>query len=213
MLDRPRITIFLSDLGIDLVGIADLTGKDTKPVETYGPWPRALVMGYVLSRAVLETVTDRPSLLYKHHYKTVNWLLDQAAERLAHDIEMSGHRSLAIPASQTVDRERRQGHLSHRYLGYLAGLGFRGRSGLLVNPKYGARVRYATILSDLPVDPDQPIDDTCGPCRRCVQVCPAGAISENGVDTDKCYRKLNEFAALPGIGQHICGVCVKACLR
>ncbi len=213
MLERLRIAEFLSDLGIELVGIADLTGKDTKPVETSDPWPRALVMGYVLSRAVVRTVTDRPSLLYKHHYKTVNWLLDQAAERFAHQLERSGYRSLAIPASQTVDRDRRHGHLSHRYLGYLAGLGFRGRSGLLVNPRYGARVRYATVLTDAPIETDQPIDDSCGACRACVDVCPAGAISENGVDIDRCGRKLNEFAALPGIGQQICGVCVKACSR
>ncbi len=210
-LNLRKIKALFNNFGIDLIGVADLENLKFDTVEISNRWSRAIVFGYVLSSAVLETVTDRPSLIYKHHYKTVNWILDQAGERVAHALENWGYRSLAIPASQTVDREHIRGHISHRYLGHLAGLGFIGRSGLLINPRFGARVRYATILTDLRLKPDKPLNRDCGDCRLCIDACPARAISEQGLDFERCHAQVKEFAALPGIGQNICGVCVKVC--
>lgn len=206
-----RIQELLANFGIDLVGVADLAGCDFPISEVGESWRRAIVFGYVLSAEVIASITDRPSLLYKHHYKTVNWILDQAAERLAHEIERNGHRAVAVPASQTLGRESHRGHVSHRHLGYLAGLGYIGRSGLLVNPEFGSRVRYCTVLTDWELKTDKPKDDNCGECTLCIDACPAGAIDRSGHNLEKCLAKLNQFAGLPGIGQHICGICVKVC--
>ncbi len=43
--------------------------------------------------------------------------------------------------------------------------------------------------------------------------CPVRAIQveREGFDLALCKAKLDEFAKLPYVGQHICGVCVKAC--
>ncbi len=212
MKKREQILSFLNNFGIDLVGVADLEGVRLSGSEITKSWSRAIVFGYILSREVLNTIIDRPTLIYKHHYKTVNWILDQAAERLAHEIERSGTPALAIPASQTVDRDRLKGHISHRHLARLAGLGFLGRSGLLINPEFGAGVRYISVLTDLGLEPDKLMEGECGGCQKCIVECPAQAVSESGVDLVKCYEKLKEFAAIPGIGQNICGVCVKVCI-
>lgn len=61
-----------------------------------------------------------------------------------------------------------------------AGLGEAGRSGLLVTPQYGSRVRLCTIFTDMPLQPDKPITfgvgKFCQKCRKCAQACPVGAI-------------------------------------
>lgn len=172
-------------------------------------------LGYRLSDSVLSTIDGAPSLIYKHHYKTVNWLLDQCAEKLANLIQAKGYRSLAIPASQTVNWEQQEGHLSHILVAKECGLGWIGRSGLLVHPKYGARVRYATVLTDLELENDNGTDTTkeygCGDCHKCIDACPAGAISKNGYNKEKCVEQLKKFAAIRGVGVYICGVCVKVC--
>ena len=172
---------------------------------------RAVSIGYRLPDAVIEDIEDRPTLLYASAYKTANWLLDQTAARLATRIHRAGGVAVPIAASQIVDWEAQLGHLSHRLVGRQAGHGWIGRSGLLVNPVHGARVRYATVITDMPLPLDAPVEGGCGSCRVCLELCPAGAITEDGYDKQKCLAKLKTFASTRGIGQYICGVCVKAC--
>jgi epoxyqueuosine reductase QueG len=80
-------------------------------------------------------------------------------------------------------------------------------------PRHGSRVRLVTILTDAPLDADRPMEFSCGKCVACVKVCPAKAIKGKPADFDlgACYAKLSEFARIQYVGQHICGVCVKAC--
>ena len=94
-----------------------------------------------------------------------------------------------------------------------AGLGWIGRNNLLVNPVHGARIRLVTILTTLPLQHDHPVNGGCGSCRRCLTLCPAGAIKERREDFDHlaCYQQLCLFRKRDHIAQHICGVCVKAC--
>ncbi len=210
MINKNDIRQMLLARDVAIVGFGAVP-QDIEMLELSKRFPRAVVFGYNLSAGVMETIEDHPTLIYKHHYKTVNWLLDQTAFHLAAFIEAAGHRALAIPASQTVDWKNQKGHISHKKLGREAGVGWIGRSGLLVHPRYGARVRYASVLTDREFESDPVITTDCGSCRKCIAVCPAGAISETGVDLDKCRLALAEFSRRPGIGQYICGVCVKAC--
>jgi epoxyqueuosine reductase QueG len=171
----------------------------------------AISLGYRLSDSVLSTVDASPSLIYKHHYKTVNWILDQSAEKLAGLIQRKGYRSLAIPASQIMDWDRQVSSFCHKTAAQACGIGWIGRSGLLVNPKYGARVRLATVLTDFPLVTDEPVEGDCGECDKCISACPAGAITRDGFDRDRCIEQLKEFAAIQGIGALICGICVRVC--
>ncbi|KPJ72501.1 hypothetical protein AMJ52_06130 [candidate division TA06 bacterium DG_78] len=201
---------FLNRFGVGPIGFGEVPG-DVTLYEIQNQFPRVVVFGYPLSASVLATIKDRPTLIYKHHYKTVNWLLDQTAYHLVRFIEEWGSQAVAIPASQVVDWKEQKGHVSHRLLAHEAGLGFIGRSGLLVHPQHGAQVRYVSVLTDVDFELSKKIDANCGTCKKCIEVCPAHAISEDGVDILRCYEKLNEFAKIRGIGQHICGVCVKVC--
>ncbi len=61
-----------------------------------------------------------------------------------------------------------------------AGLGELGRNGLLISPEYGPRQRICKVFTDLPLEPDQPIDfgmrSFCETCHACASACPANAI-------------------------------------
>ncbi|MFX0149746.1 MAG: reductive dehalogenase [Candidatus Hodarchaeota archaeon] len=69
-----------------------------------------------------------------------------------------------------------------------AGLGQLGRNGLLINPKYGQRVRICKVYTDLPLKIDQPVDfgatQFCRVCKKCAQYCPSQSIP---FDTDPTW--------------------------
>lgn len=201
--------------GMALFGVADVTSvRDTFliPNNVASRFPYAVSMAIRLSSAVLDTVTDAPNEIYYFHYQRANILLDQTAFKVLARIQKMGYEGLPIPASQIVDWTKQTGSLSHREIARLAGLGWYGRNNLLVTPEFGSKVRYVTVLTDLPLTPDKPREDlSCGSCRACVSLCPAQAISDNGFDRDACHRKLKEFTKIQRIGQMICGVCVKVC--
>jgi epoxyqueuosine reductase QueG len=207
---KAEVKNFLRDSKVNIVGFGRVP-SEKKIFEIAENLQNAIVFGYPLSKSVLKTIKDHPTLIYKHHYKTVNWILDQTACHLVRFIEEKDKKAIAIPASQVVDWEKRKGHISHIILAKKAGLGYIGRSGLLVHPIFGAQVRYVSVLTDLEFEPDKEIDSSCGECHKCIKVCPAGAISEDGLDVMRCYEKLNDFSKIRGIGQHVCGVCVKVC--
>jgi epoxyqueuosine reductase QueG len=169
-----------------------------------------------LSGEVLATIEGAPNWTYYHHYRTVNFALDQAALYCAGECRRRGYRAFPVPASQVMDWDRLLGHVSHRELGNLAGIGWRGRNNLLVHPEFGAQVRYTSILTDAPL-PDRglPLDEArdCGDCHSCVGVCPAGAIAADPLefDLDRCTAQVRRFSQSEKLNVLICGVCVQAC--
>ena len=207
---------FSRELGADLFGVADISGiKNEFAIsdKILKKLDKAICLGIRLSAAVLEDISNAPTRLYFHHYKTVNASLDQAALKLANYIQKKGYLALPIPASQIVDWEKQTAHLSHKKLGLLAGLGWLGRNNLLVNKDFGSQFRLVTVLTDMPLTSDKPTKEDCGSCHLCVKVCPAVAIAEDAKSFDflRCFAKLKEFQKQHLVDQYICGVCVNVC--
>ena len=175
--------------------------------------PLAISLGKGLNDPVLDDIVDHPTPLYFHHYRQTNAFLDRGALLLADHIQKMGFAALPIAASQIIDWDGQRAHVSHKHIGRAAGLGWFGRNNLLVSPELGSRVRLVTVLTDMPLATDKPLDDGCLTCRACIATCPAGAIKERRDDFDHkgCFEKLREFQKLRLVSQFICGVCVKAC--
>lgn len=175
----------------------------------------ALVIGMRLSRPVVDTCRTAPTWTYYYHYRTVNFALDQAALHAAGEIQRMGRRAFPVPASQILDWDLLRAHLSHREIGELAGLGWRGRNNLLINPFFGAQFRLATVLTDLelPARGVQTMLPGCRNCRACIDACPTGAIGEtpDDFDADACRAQLRRFTKSEKIHTMICGVCVRVC--
>jgi epoxyqueuosine reductase len=173
----------------------------------------AISMGAVLSLPVLETIIDRPTHIYKTHYRHTNMFLDNLATRISSRITTLGFEALPIAASYIVDWKKQTSHLSHKRIAQLAGLGWLGRNNLLVNPRFGSAIRLVTVLTDIPLNPGPPRRRDCGECRACLEVCPVGAIKERPEEFDHmaCFEQLRKFSQEANFGQHICGLCVKVC--
>ncbi|MGC7870597.1 4Fe-4S double cluster binding domain-containing protein [Desulfosporosinus sp. SYSU MS00001] len=214
------------ELGADLVGIADLkhvSGLPTEPKDLLEPYTNAVVIAVAVSPDVFEQIKNGPTPLYVHHYQVANTLLDNIALRLQNEIIHEGFRALAIPASLIVDKVNWMGHISHKAMAKAAGLGWQGKSLLLVTPEYGPRVRLATLLTNAPLDPDPLQSNRCGTCNKCQEACPAAAIKgaswddhpqsrEEALHFNQCVEKLtNDFAKRPEIGKNVCGVCISVC--
>jgi len=207
---------FALELGFDLFGVADVTGMRGEFLiepETSGRFGLAVSLGKGLSDAVLDDIGDHPTQIYFHHYRQMNFFLDRGALLVADHIQKQGFGSLAIAASQIIDWDKQRAHLSHKHIARAAGLGWFGRSNLLVNPELGSRFRLVTVLTDMPLEPDAPLGRDCGSCRACIRACPAEAINETreAFDHLACFEKLKEFRKKGYTTQFICGVCVRDC--
>jgi epoxyqueuosine reductase len=207
---------FCLQQGIDLFGVAkidEIKEGFLFSKELLAKFDKAVSLGLRLSESVLEEITQAPTKLYFHHYRTLNALLDQTALKVSHYIQKKGFLGLPVPASQILDWQNQKAHLSHKKIGYLAGLGWIGRNNLLVNKDLGSQFRLVTILTNMPLATDKPAKKDCGSCRLCIKICPAAAIRENPTDFNhiRCFEKLKEFQRQRLADQYICGVCIKVC--
>ena len=107
-----------------------------------------------------------------------------------------------------------------------AGLGENGRSGMLITPKYGPRVRIAKVITDMPLENDKPIkfgvEEFCKSCMKCAELCPSQAISYEDKTMESANISSNsdvlKWSSNPekcweswianGSG---CGICIRVC--
>lgn len=231
MLGFPSLRIELQnkarELGADLFGVADLAAAQDFICEQGGEYlrqfPRAVSIGIRLLDAIVDGLLrheDQATIFtYRALYNSVNSQLDHIALFLARMIQDEGFSAFPIPASQTIDSEKLRGAISHKLAASLAGLGWIGKSCLLITPEYGPRVRFATILTDAPLDTGSPIDERCGDCRECVDACPVGAFT--GAKFDPSEPREARFNARlcreygrkreEKLGEGLCGLCVYIC--
>lgn len=75
-----------------------------------------------------------------------------------------------------------------------AGLGRRGKNGLILHPKYGSYVFIGEVVTDLVLQPDQPLNPgECIGCRKCQKVCPQGALQSDGsVCLERCRSHITQ---------------------
>lgn len=115
-----------------------------------------------------------------------------------------------------------------------AGLGFRGKNGMLISRQHGNWLFLATILTRVAIAPDAPLraelsratgEETagllCGKCTRCLDACPTHAIPSPGVvDARRCisYQTIENKGVIPrelrtGIGDRVygCDACLEVC--
>jgi epoxyqueuosine reductase len=126
------------------------------------------------------------------------------------------------------------GPLMERGFAARAGVGFRGKNGMLISREFGNWLFLAAIVTRVAVAPDalllperaragagEPAGLLCGKCTRCIEACPTAAITAPGVvDARRCisYQTIENKGVIPrelraGIGARVygCDVCLEVC--
>lgn len=85
------------------------------------------------------------------------------------------------------------GELVDRAVAERAGIGWSGKNCSIITPEFGSYVYLGETVTNLPFASDSPMDDQCGTCNKCVDVCPTGALIEGGqLDAQKCIAFLTQ---------------------
>ena len=112
------------------------------------------------------------------------------------------------------------GELSDRAVAERAGIGWSGKNCAVITPEFGSYVYLGEMITNLPFESDEPMEDQCGECRLCLDVCPTGALVQGGqLNSQKCVAFLTQTKGfLPDkyrakIGNRIygCDTCQTVC--
>ena len=84
------------------------------------------------------------------------------------------------------------GELSDRAVAERAGIGFSGKNTSIITPEFGSFVYLGELITNIPFIPDEPLEDSCGDCRKCIDACPTGALIQGGqLNAQRCIAFLN----------------------
>ncbi|MEN8698745.1 tRNA epoxyqueuosine(34) reductase QueG [Bacillus infantis] len=112
------------------------------------------------------------------------------------------------------------GELVDRAVAERAGIGWSGKNCSIITPEFGSYVYLGEMITNLPLEPDEPIEDGCGSCNLCVDVCPTGALVGGGqLDSKRCIAFLTqtkgfleeEFRVKIGNRLYGCDTCQTVC--
>ena len=192
------------EFGAGTVGIAPVTEKALYQGHDPG-YPNAIVILMPMDSEEMAFVTsDRAGAETMRAYMEIT----RTVIELAGHIRAMGWRARAYAEAADI---------LHIPLAIDAGLGQLGKHGSLICKEFGSSMRIATVLTDLPLAHDRPVDiavdDLCMGCRRCTLDCPVDAIADSKqmvrgenkwyVDFDKCAPYFTHTVG--------CGICIEVC--
>lgn len=211
---------YIKSLGASKVGFADLTSIEAGARKNmdYG-----IAIGISLNPDVIEGISEGPTREYYGEYKRVNKLLDEIVLSCVKYINSLGYNAIGQTTTYVAEDDNLTTPLPHKTVATRAGLGWIGKNALLITTEYGSAIRISSILTDMMLVTDTPINtSSCGKCTKCTEACPASGIKgklwninitrEELIDPFKCRKKARELLKQNiGIESAICGKCINVC--
>ena len=220
-IDSVKLREMILEWGATLTGYADVS---TGLAPELRSMPNAIAIA-VKHPADRGTYKCGSMMAYSNQHEDVDQVLATVQKKITTYLKTRGWRTLAIPPDTArVDGtfiSRLYSLFPHKTAATCSGLGWIGKSGLLVNLEYGARLSWATVLTDAPLEVSQEPyrESKCGSCQRCVNACPASAIrdvkwrrgekAELFIDVKACADYMGYTVKV--FQKYICGLCVLAC--
>jgi len=249
-MDSNRIKQMARQYGADLVGVASIDRfeslpSEQNPTEIFPECLSVIVLGRRILRGALRGVEEGTNFGSTYGGFGFRWVEDNFLSKTTYDltcfIEANGYEAVPLfgynkdgmPKGRPVSPGKPAPNVivDIEYAAQAAGLGEMGLGNFFLTPEYGPRQRFACILTDLQLDPDQIWDKKiCGNCEKCIEACPFGAIDIHNqstvgvpghtmevadVDYAVCSRCPNGAMKLPGRGSRpdrCAAACVRACV-
>ncbi|MHC4646669.1 MAG: 4Fe-4S double cluster binding domain-containing protein [Planctomycetota bacterium] len=221
---NTEIRAKLIEEGTSLVGFADISEL---PADLRRSMKFAISLAVALDASIINEISQGPTKSYYQEYKRVNEFLAHLSETGVEYLKGRGNRAAAVKPTvegKDLDYKTLTTSLPHKTVAMCAGLGWIGKSALLITEEFGAAVRLATVLTNAEFEVGNAVNSSrCGECRKCVENCPGKAILgknwEAGIEREAIYdafacydtaRKLSKKISLPST-LVICGICINVC--
>ncbi|MFN5746058.1 MAG: tRNA epoxyqueuosine(34) reductase QueG [Methylococcaceae bacterium] len=139
------------------------------------------------SRTALQQQLDAPGAAFisryalgRDYHKLLRHRLQALADRIQEAIGPFGYRAFTDSAP-----------VMEKPLAVKAGLGWMGKHTNVINREAGSFFFLGELYTDLPLPIDQPLQDHCGSCSACLDVCPTRAIvAPYQLDARRCISYL-----------------------
>jgi epoxyqueuosine reductase QueG len=199
--------------GADLVGIASAerfsgAPKGHKPSDFLSNVKSVVVIGVHIPVSIVKSI---PSYWYEDAYHHLNNKLRSIIYEVSFYLEDKGFdafpvspdepdyvREVKALGNKTQPKVMMMASFSHRHAAVLAGLGEFSPASYVVVPKFGPRVRFASVITSAPLEPDKLLKNgltwglICKPNKcglACIKACPAKALPGDGtIDQYKCRK-------------------------
>ena len=218
MISTTELRDLLHSKGASLAGFGDISALE------YQGFTSCVALAVKIPAPVVAGISQGPTEEYFQQYHALNAKLNELAELAAQYLVQHGCRALAQTTTTVVESAGYRTPVPHKTCATRAGLGWIGKSALLVTEEYGPAVRLSSVLTDAAFDQTaRPINESrCGGCTACTKACPGKAIQgglwdvntprEQLVDVEAC-RKAARALALERTGHQLtlCGKCIEVC--
>lgn len=209
-----------------VIGFADMGDL----IQAHYPYRYAIVIGKRLDDAIIDEIENGPTPVYYELYKSTNDELNLITAKITRFLEQN-----AIPCVQIKSTVAESDipedfaktlrmNFSHKMAATRAGLGWIGKTDLLVSERFGPRIRLATVLTNYQFDElgIPTTESQCGKCDICVESCPGqaanGRLWDVSLDRDEFYdafkcRDACRKLSLERLDKKVslCGICVSIC--
>jgi len=194
------------DMGAGVIGICKI--QEHHMMEgAHGEYAFAISLGLPMDRDIMISAPDAKA---GREVQRVYVQCSRLTVDLSRFIRSLGWPALGLPVNSSSD-------YLHIPIAIDAGLGQLGKHGSLISREYGSNFRLTTVLTNMPLEVDSPVDigvdDVCMNCRACSNVCPPQAIFESKqwvrgvkkwyVDFDRCVPYFSDTFG--------CSICIEIC--
>jgi len=206
IIETENLRKYIEKLEIDIYGIAEMhllkkreSGVPIDLKKFLNMFPYAIVLGAPYGKLGEKASGNATSLF-----------LENAAFSIMGYLENKGYKQLIIHTEDEFDPINRLGFMSLKILGKTAGLGWQGRSLLIISPEYGPLHRLIAILTDMPLKINQIIKNECGNCRKCIEACPQNALTYVAFNEHPSCRE-DVLDVKTYLGDNGCLICILSC--